>query len=196
VVGGGNSGVQIAAELAPERRTYLSVGSALTRLPERFLGRSVFHWLDRGGLMDVTVESRLGRRASRREMLIGRTPRDVARAEGVRVLGRAVAADGTRILTAASERIPVAAVVWATGFRPDFGWLEAPVLDATDRPIHRRGVAPAPGLYFLGLPGQHTRGSALIGWVGRDAEHLGCGLAGQAGARRRPITRRPRSTAA
>jgi len=47
-----------------------------------------------------------------------------------------------------------------------------PVLDASGKPIHRRGITSAPGLYFLGLSWQWTRGSALIGWVGRDAGFL------------------------
>ena len=63
-------------------------------------------------------------------------------------------------------------MVWATGFRPHFGWIEAPVLNAHGAPVHRRGVTSAPGLYFLGLSWLHTRGSALLGWVGRDAEYI------------------------
>lgn len=64
------------------------------------------------------------------------------------------------------------AVVWATGFRPDFRWIEAPVLDARGAPVHRRGVTSTPGRYFLGLSWLHTRGSALLRWVDRDAEYL------------------------
>lgn len=63
-------------------------------------------------------------------------------------------------------------MVWATGFRPDYSFIEAPVLDARGRPVHRRGITSAPGLVFLGLSWQHTRGSALLGWVGRDAAYL------------------------
>jgi putative flavoprotein involved in K+ transport len=62
-------------------------------------------------------------------------------------------------------------VIWATGFRQDFSWVDAPVLIG-GRPVHTRGVTSVPGLYFLGLPWQHTRGSALLGWVGRDAAFL------------------------
>jgi putative flavoprotein involved in K+ transport len=192
VVGGGNSGVQIAAELAAVRPAFLSVGSALARLPERFLGRSVFHWLDRFGAMDVTVESRLGRKASRREVLIGRTPRDVARAQDVKLLARAVGAAGDRILTAEGRRTRVSTVVWATGFRPDYGWLQVGVLDSGGKPLHRRGVTDAAGLYFLGLPWQHTRGSALLGWVGRDAEHLAGHIRRRAAAHGAASTRRGR----
>ena len=64
------------------------------------------------------------------------------------------------------------AVVWATGYRPDYSWIELPVFDEAGRLRHRRGVTDAPGLYFLGLTWQYTRGSALIGWVKDDAEFI------------------------
>ena len=64
------------------------------------------------------------------------------------------------------------AVIWATGYRPDHAWINAPVLDGDGRLRHRRGVTRVPGLYFLGLAWQHTRGSALLGWVKDDAEFI------------------------
>ena len=70
--------------------------------------------------------------------------------------------------------IDVDAVLWATGFERDHGWSHAPVFDADGGVVHTRGLTPAPGLYFLGLPWQHTRGSALLGWVKHDAEHARC----------------------
>jgi FtsP/CotA-like multicopper oxidase with cupredoxin domain len=64
------------------------------------------------------------------------------------------------------------AVIWATGCRPDYSWIKLPVFDDGGRPRHQRGVTDVPGLYFLGLTWQHTRGSALIGWVRDDAEFI------------------------
>lgn len=66
----------------------------------------------------------------------------------------------------------VATVVWATGFMPDYHWLCAPVLDRAGRPRHRRGVTEVDGLYFLGLPWQHTWGSARFAGIAADAEYL------------------------
>lgn len=172
VVGAGNSGVQIAEELAVTRPTWLSVGMKLPRLPARFLGRSIFWWLEKTGLMSVTADSALGQKMRERDALIGSSPESVARELGVRLVGRAERATGDRVFTREGDEVRVAAVVWATGFRSDYRWIEAPVLDRSGLPIHRRGVTACPGLYFLGLPWQHTRGSALIGWVGRDAEYL------------------------
>ena len=68
--------------------------------------------------------------------------------------------------------LEVDAVLWATGYRPDYSWIHIPVLGAEGRLQHRRGVTDVPGLYFLGLTWQHTRGSALLGWVKDDAEYI------------------------
>ena len=65
------------------------------------------------------------------------------------------------------------AVVWTTGFRLDHSWIDIPgTKDEDGRIQHERGVTPAAGLYMLGLSWQHTRASALLGWVARDAEFL------------------------
>ena len=69
-------------------------------------------------------------------------------------------------------KLNVGAIIWATGFTSDYSWIEVPVFDEHGRAVHRRGVTGSPGLYFLGLSWQHTRGSALIGWVKDDAEYL------------------------
>ena len=64
-------------------------------------------------------------------------------------------------------------IVWATGYRSDFSWIEIPAIKNADGTIvHRRGVTDASGLFFIGLPWQHTRGSALIGFVKDDAAYI------------------------
>jgi putative flavoprotein involved in K+ transport len=70
------------------------------------------------------------------------------------------------------RREGVAAIVWATGYDYDYGWLRAPVLDVQGRPLQQRGVTEAPGLYFLGLHWMHTFKSGLLAGVGSDAEYL------------------------
>lgn len=70
------------------------------------------------------------------------------------------------------DRAGVRTVVWATGYRRDFSWIDAPVLDATGEPVQRRGVTAAAGLYFLGLRWMHRRSSDTIHGVGADAAHL------------------------
>jgi len=66
----------------------------------------------------------------------------------------------------------VGAILWATGFKQDFGWLKVEALDARGAPIHQRGVSAEPGLYFLGLPWQSRRGSTFIWGVWHDAKHI------------------------
>jgi putative flavoprotein involved in K+ transport len=171
VVGGGNSGFQIAEELAATRPVELSVGSAYAALPQRLLGRDLFWWLTRLRVMRVTAESRLGRRLQTRETLIGSGRRDLQRA-GVRFRPRLVDAAGRTVRFADGTSREVGVVVWATGYRPDHSWIDVPGVLRDGRVAHSRGVTDVPGLFFLGLPWQHTRGSALLGFVADDAAHV------------------------
>ena len=179
VVGAGNSGLQIAEELVTAgREVHLAVGSQPPHLPQRFLGRDLFWWLTKTGAIRKPATSFLARRMrARGDLVIGTSTSRVAEL-GVTLRPRlagagpqgAEFADGTHMLPST--------VAWATGFRPDFRWLA--ISDAFDfagprdgaLPLHERGVSPVDGLYFLGLPWQHTRGSALLGFVGEDAEWL------------------------
>jgi putative flavoprotein involved in K+ transport len=169
VVGGGNTGFQIAKELAGTHKVVLSVSSRQTPLPQRLLGRDLFWWLTKAGILSVTAESRIGVRLKARDTLIGSSPRELERSYGVALKARAVDADGRTVRFADGSEVDVDAVIWASGYRPDYSWINLPVFDAAGRLQHRRGVSAIPGLYFLGLTWQHTRGSALIGWVKNDA---------------------------
>ncbi|SFE23510.1 putative flavoprotein involved in K+ transport [Paenibacillus algorifonticola] len=71
------------------------------------------------------------------------------------------------------SRIPFDNIIWATGFQSNYSWVSIPEAFNDDgKPIHKRGVSAVNGLYFLGLPWQNRRGSALIGGVGEDAKYL------------------------
>ncbi len=172
VVGGGNTGFQIAEELAAAQDVHLSIGSRQTPLPQRILGRDLFRYLDATGLIRKTTASRVGRRMQGRDTLIGSSPRALRRRHGVRLHGRTVGAAGSRVSFSDGTDLEVRSVIWATGFRPDHSWIDAPIFDGDGRLVHRRGVTESPGLYFLGLSWQHTRGSALLGWVKDDAQHI------------------------
>jgi putative flavoprotein involved in K+ transport len=73
----------------------------------------------------------------------------------------------------------MAAVVWATGYALDFGWLKVDAFDAEGRPKHQRGASAEPGVYFLGLPWQSRRGSSFIWGVWHDAAHVADRIATQ-----------------
>jgi putative flavoprotein involved in K+ transport len=171
VVGGGNTGFQIAAELARSHETHLAVGSRQTPLPQRILRRDLFRYLEASGLMRTPVTSRLGSRMKDRDTLIGSSPR-AARRQGIQLHPRATGTAGRTVTFADGSEVEVATVVWATGFTLDHTFVELPVFDDHGAPVHTRGVTREPGLYFLGLPWQHTRGSALLGWIKDDARHI------------------------
>jgi putative flavoprotein involved in K+ transport len=171
VVGGGNTGFQIAEELSATHEVHVSVGSRQTPLPQRVLGRDIFWYLDKSGLIRKSAESRIGRRMRDRETLVGSTPRALRR-RGVRLHGRTVGATSHTVTFADGTQLSPRTVIWATGFRPDHSWVRVPVFSDNGRLIHRRGVTDSPGLYFLGLSWMHTRGSALLGWVKDDAEYI------------------------
>jgi putative flavoprotein involved in K+ transport len=171
IVGGGNTGFQIAQELAATHEVHLAVGSRQLPLPQRFLGRDLFWWLEKIGVLQKTVDSRLGRRMRDRETLIGSSPRSARRA-GVHMRPRAVGVSGRTCSFADGSTLDVDAVIWATGYRLDHSWIELHLADEDGTLRHRRGVTDTRGLYFLGLPWQQTRGSALLGWVKDDAEFI------------------------
>lgn len=172
VVGGGNTGFQIAEELSASREVHLAIGSRQTPLPQRILGRDLFWYLEKTGAMRRSKDTRIGRRLEGRDTLIGSSPRALRKRHGVQLHPRAVEASGRTIRFSDGSGLDVKAVIWATGFRNDHAWIEAPIFDDQHRAVHRRGVAGSPGLYFLGLTWQYTRGSALIGWVGDDAAYI------------------------
>ncbi len=171
VVGGGNTGFQIATELAASREVQLAVGTRQTPLPQRIFGRDLFRYLEATGLMGTTVTSRLGQRLKDRDTLIGSSPR-AARKQGIQMRARATAAAGATVTFADGTDVTVGGVVWATGFRLDHSFVELPVFDDNGAVVHQRGVTAVPGVSFLGLPWQHTRGSALLGWVKDDARYI------------------------
>jgi putative flavoprotein involved in K+ transport len=172
VVGGGNTGFQIAKELSASHKVVLSIGSRQKPLPQRVLGRDLFWWLTKARILDKTVESRLGRKLSTRDTLIGSSPRELRKRYGVELKPRLFDVDGRTVRFEDSSELEVDAVIWATGYHSDYSWVKLPIFDEDGRLRHRRGVTDIPGLYFLGLTWQHTRGSALIGWVRDDAEFI------------------------
>jgi putative flavoprotein involved in K+ transport len=180
VVGAGNSGAEIAVELAASRTTFLS-GRDTGAAPLRLIHNRLTLWL---AAHLLTVDTRLGqmmRRAGahRGDPLVRLNRRAIA-AAGVQRVPRVEAIADCRPRLADGRTLDVAAVIWATGFDPDLGWIQLPIFDDRGYPIHHRGVvAAAPGLYFLGLPFQHSPTSTHVGGVGKDAryiaEHLAAG---------------------
>ncbi|MCP1307000.1 flavin-containing monooxygenase [Paenibacillus tyrfis] len=174
VVGAGNSGAQIAAELSRERLVYLSAGSELHFKPLHVLGKSIFWYFDLFGFIRADKGSLLGSWLKRQpEQIYGLELKSLMADQKVLLKPRAVGAKENRILFEDGSEAEVSNIVWATGYRSDYRWIRIDdAVDSQGNPIHRGGVSPVSGLYYLGLPWQSSRGSALLGWVGRDAAKL------------------------
>ena len=186
VVGAGNSGAQIALELAASgRRVHLS-GRVTGSLPRRLLGRDIYDWLW-PTMMQPSLDTRLGRRLMQGRLfkgdpLVGIDESDLA---GLERVARTTGTDAGHPLLQNGRVIKaVESVVWCTGYRPAFEWIELPVLGSNGYPLHRRGLAQGvPGLAFLGLRYQYRMSSALLGGVGRDAQYVGERIAAHVRAR-------------
>lgn len=173
VVGAGNSGAQIALELARFREVTLA-GRSTGSIPRNILGRDIYRWIW-PILTRLTTDTSLGRmlrkRTSHGDPLVGFGPSRLTEA-GVRRVGRLNdIRDGEAMCD--GQRIAASVIVWATGFSPDFGWIKLPLSMDGGAPRHARGVvAEAPGLYFVGRRFQHRLTSALLGGVAADAEYV------------------------
>jgi putative flavoprotein involved in K+ transport len=177
IVGAGNSGAEIAMDLAPHHDTWLS-GRDTGRIPLALRGGGLrgrlFWWLASHVL---TVDRRLGRAVRRRELGRGaplvRLRRKDLEAAGIHRVPRTVGVRDGRPMLDDGRIADAANVVWCTGFLPDFDWIDPPVFGADGYPVHSRGVVEGESaLYFVGLPFRYSLASATVGGVGRDAEYV------------------------
>ena len=174
VVGAGNSGAQIALELARVRKVWLA-GRNTGYVPRRLLGRDVFDWIW-PVMSHASTHTRLGRRLRDRtraggDQRIGIAEKALTEAGIIRV-GR-LTGEQSGLPECEGTVIDPRVIVWCTGFEPDYRWIDLPVLDDVGYPRHRRGVAAGvAGLYFVGLRFQHRMTSSLLGGVGEDAAFI------------------------
>jgi len=179
VVGAGNSGAEIGLELSRRHRVLLS-GPSTGQIPVRHgtlparLGFRVFRFL---GHRVLRVDTPIGRKLGPKLLASGdpliRTRLKELLAAGVERVPRVVGVrDGVPVLD--DDRVAdVANVVWCTGFRTDFGWIDLPVFGDDGQPKHYRGaVESEPGLYFLGLVFQYSLSSDVLPGGGRDADYI------------------------
>lgn len=174
VVGGGNSGAQIAVELSEHHKTYLSVGKRLRFLPLTVSGRSIFWYFDKLGILKADRQSFIGKNLQNQgDPIFGYELKEKLMNNSVMLCGRTKSIDYDEIYFEDQSSIKVENVIWATGFNPNYSWIDIPsLLDHHGLINHYRGVTEIEGLYFLGLPWQYRRGSALLLGVGDDADFL------------------------
>lgn len=186
VVGLGNSGADIAIEVAQSHPTWIA-GRESGHIPwpiETFFARNVlFRLLRFIGHHVLSVKTPVGRKA--RPKMLHRTaplvrvkPKDLINA-GIEFVPRVIGIkDGLPLL--ADERVrDVRNVIWCTGYEHGFPWIDLPIFDSSGDPVHKEGLVPAvPGLYFVGLHFLYAMSSATLVGVGRDAERVVKALAG------------------
>jgi putative flavoprotein involved in K+ transport len=180
VVGAGNSGAEIAMELAPHHQTWLS-GPDTGQEPAR-AGSRLDHLLT--PMMwfvatRLTVKTALGRKL--RDHFLD-PPRGIPLARvrqkdfgpaGIKRVPRMTGVKKGYPLVEDGTVLTVSNVIWCTGFRPDYHWIDLSLATHNGLPIHDRGIVEScPGLYFIGLLFLYSLSSALVGGVGRDAEHI------------------------
>ncbi len=171
VVGGGNSGAQIAVELSGRFPVSVSVRKPLRFKSLEVLGRSIFFWGTALGILHARSDSFVARRLrAQGDPVYGRELERLLKAKRVPLLPEIKSFSGHRIAFADGQAFPFQTLIWATGFAEDFSWIGIPELfDQKGRIRHQEGVSPVAGLYFLGLPWQRARSSALLMGAGRDA---------------------------
>jgi putative flavoprotein involved in K+ transport len=182
VVGAGNSGAEIALEVAGRHPTWLA-GKESGHVPFRIEGaaaRLVFQPLlfRVVGHRVLTVDTPIGRKLRPRLLshaapLVRVKPRDLA-AAAIQRVPRVIGVRNGHPLLADQQILEVANVIWCTGFGPDFSWIDLPVFgENQNEPTHHRGVvATQPGLYFVGLYFLYAMSSGFLPGVDRDAEHI------------------------
>jgi putative flavoprotein involved in K+ transport len=94
-------------------------------------------------------------------------------AAGVQQVSRTVGMEDGRPTLEDGRVLDVSNVIWCTGFREEFSWIDLPIFGEDGRPLHERGVVVGePGLYFVGLRFQYAESSDVLPGVGRDAEYI------------------------
>ena len=184
VVGAGNSGAEIALELSASHPVWLSgrhPGNEPARAGSRFdrvTTPAIWFAFSRVLSVDNPVGRRLRPKLLNAAAPLARVRRRDLAAAGVERVPRTAGVRDRLPLLEDGRVLEVANVVWCTGFRHDFGWIDLPVFDDDGEPRHDRGVvADQPGLYFVGLFFLSSVTSALVGGVGRDAGHVAAKLA-------------------
>ena len=196
VVGVGNSGAEIARDVAATHQTSIA-GTPSAEIPVRLsraAARFVFPVLRFAAVHVVTLGNPIGRKAAakfRAAPLIRTKVADLV-AAGVRVVPRVTGVrDGSPVFADGTTGT-VSSVVWCTGYRNDFGWIDLQAFDDDGEPRHRRGVVGSvPGLYFLGLEFLYALASATIPGVGRDARYLAMHMRPPSAAVARPPAAQP-----
>ncbi|MDP2540932.1 potassium transporter Trk [Tenacibaculum discolor] len=176
VVGGGDSGYQILDEISKDKKSktvYFSGDTKVKTLPQQFLGKTLWWWFTLIGFLKFNKYSWIGKKISTSlQPVIGTDVKEILSRENVVTVGRTKDALDNEVVFENKKVTSIKNIIWATGYRPNFKWIEGLELDSDNYPKNYRGVSNIEGLYFIGLPWMYTRGSATLGGVSKDASYL------------------------
>lgn len=174
VVGGGDSGFQILDEISKNgSTTYFAGPDDVKTLPQEILGKTLWWWFTKTGFLSSSKHSWIGKViANRPQPIIGLNIKEILNRKNVIPVGRAISADESYIIFEKDKVSSIKNIIWATGYRPNFNWIQGLELDKNGYPKNKRGISSIEGLYFIGLPWLHTRGSATLGGVKKDAAYI------------------------
>lgn len=178
VVGGGNSAAQLAVELAdsePARRVTMVAPQQPWFIPERILGLTVYWPLRLLGILNSPAESRISRYIhSRGDGILGTEAKRAVRAGRLALrTSRVVDARARSLVLADGSTLEVDAVLWATGFRTHYPFVQVEgALTEHGAPLHEGGISPVRGLYWIGLPWQRRLDSSILHGIAADSADL------------------------
>ncbi len=191
VAGAGNSGAEIALDVAPNHHTYLA-GRDTGRIPVT-IGGFAYRLIDRLMRVDNPLGRRFAAQGSGKGTPLVRVRPEDLDAAGVQRVPRVAGVGRGLPLLDDGRSLEVNTVLWCTGYLRRYPWIRLPVFDEDGEPRQSRGVVPEePGLCFLGLPYLSAPSSALVGGVGADARHVARQIAARArhrGTRREETVR-------
>jgi putative flavoprotein involved in K+ transport len=175
VVGAATSGIEIALEISKTHKTFIS-GRPPFHIPDKVFkyAGEVYWWFVSNIL---TVNTPIGKKAKEKIIHGGspliRVSYDDLEAAGVDTLPRLTELNNGRPQFENGSVLNVSSIIWATGYRPDFSWVEMNITDESGWPMTKRGISSTNnGLYFIGMPFQFGLTSGLVGGVGRDADYI------------------------
>ncbi|WP_425928837.1 flavin-containing monooxygenase [Pseudomonas sp. NyZ201] len=173
VVGDGASGRQIAFELAAQHRVLLACGRQRKLVPNRVLGKDVFWWLDKAGILSARHDSRVAAIIRKRDPIPVASANNAELAKlGVQLKGRAIDADAAGLKFQDQSHEAVEAVIWCNGYREDTSWLALPGADTFGAQIGHLGRTAQPGFFLMGRKWLSCRASELVVGANNDAARV------------------------
>lgn len=171
VVGDGATGRQIALELSETREVILATGKKRNLIPQRVFRQDIFYFLDKIGVLWARSSSPIAKIVRKRDPFPGKHLNLKAfKAKGIKIVAHLKSIQGKVAKFTDGNIQQIGSVVWASGYKNDTSWIKIEnAIDDGNQFKHQNGVSPVAGLYYIGLPWQSCRASALITGLEKDS---------------------------